>query len=42
METGIDLDVLKKSGKYPGGVCLTGVGSNNAILCGGCEPWVHK
>ena len=27
MESGINLDVLKKSGKYPCGVCLTGVGS---------------
>ena len=42
MESGINLDVLKKSGKYPCGVCLTGVGSTNAILCGGCECWVHK
>ena len=24
------------------GVCLTGVGSTNAILCDGCEHWVHK
>ena len=30
MESGINLDVLKKSGKYPCGVCLTGVGSTNA------------
>ena len=42
MESGINLDVLKKSGKYPCGVCLTGVGSTNAILCDGCERWVHK
>ena len=35
IESGINLDVLKKSGKYPCGVCLTGVGSTNAILCGG-------
>ena len=42
MESGINLDKLKKSGKYPCGVCLTGVGSTNAILCGGCERWVHK
>ena len=38
MESGINLDVLKKSGKYPCGVCLTGVGSTNAS----CERWVHK
>ena len=42
MESGINLDVLKKSGKYPCGVCLTGVGSTNAILCDGWERWVHK
>ena len=42
MESGINLDVLKKSGKYPCGVCLTGVGSINAILCDGCKRWVHK
>ena len=42
MQSGINLDVLKKSGKYPCGVCLTGVGSTNAILCDGCERWVHK
>ena len=41
MESGINLDVLKKSGKYPC-VCLTGVGSTNAILCDGCERWMHK
>ena len=40
--SGINLDVLKISGKYPCGVCLTGVGSTNAILCDGCERWVHK
>ena len=33
MESGINLDVLKKSGKYPCGVCLTGVGRTNAIQC---------
>ena len=34
--------MLKKSGKYPSGVCLTSGGSTNAILCGGCERGVHK
>ena len=42
MESGINLDWLKKSGKYPCGVCLTGVGRTNAIQCDGCERWVHK
>ena len=41
MESGINQDVLKKSGKYLS-VCLTGVGSTNSILYGGCERWVHK
>ena len=41
MEPGINVDVLKKSGEYHYGVCLTGVGSINAILCDGCERWVH-
>ena len=39
MESGIN---LKKSGKYPCGVCQSGVGSSNAIFCGGCKRWVHK
>ena len=34
--------MLKKSGKYLCGVCLTGVGSINAILGNGCERVVHK
>ena len=42
IESGINLDVLQKSGKQPCGVCQTGVGSTNAILCGGCKRWVHK
>ena len=42
MESGINLDVLKKSGKYLCGVCLTGVGRTNAIQCDGCKCWVHK
>ena len=42
MESGINLDMLKKSGKYPCGVCQSGVGSSNAIFCGSCKRWVHK
>ena len=42
MESGINLDVLKKSGKYSCGVCQSGIGSSNAIFCGGCKRWVHK
>ena len=32
MESGINLDVLKKSGKYPCGVCQSGVGSSNGVV----------
>ncbi|MEW8547728.1 MAG: hypothetical protein AB2693_29825, partial [Candidatus Thiodiazotropha sp.] len=39
--SGLNLDLLRKSGKYPCGVCQTGVGSNS-IFSGGCEHWVHK
>ena len=35
------LDLLKKSGKNPCGVCQKGVGSN-AIFCGGCLCSIHK
>ena len=41
MVSGSNLDVLRKSGKYPFGVCQAGV-SRNAIQCGGCRQWVHK
>ena len=33
---------IMESGKYPCGVCHSGVGSSNAIFCGGCKHWVHK
>ena len=39
--SGHNLNVLKKSGKYPCGVCLTSVGTNS-IYCRGCFHWVHK
>ena len=41
MVSGIGLDVLKDSGKYPCAVCHSGVG-NNSILCPQCKLWVHK
>lgn len=31
---------VEESGKFPCGVCKTGVGSN-AVLCGMCGKWVH-
>ena len=33
--------MLRKSGRYPCGVCQAGVG-RNAIQCGDCRQWVHK
>ena len=39
--SGHNLNVMKKSGKYPCGVCLTGVGANS-IFCRGCTSWVQK
>ena len=41
MVSGINLDVLKDSGKFPCGVCRTGVG-NASIWCSVCNHWVHK
>ena len=41
MVSGSNLDVLRKSGKYPCGVCQAGVGRND-IQCRGCRQWVHK
>ena len=41
MVSGMDLNLLKKSGKDPFGVCQNGVGSD-AIFCGGCLCWIHK
>ena len=41
MVSGINLDVLKKSGKHPCGVCQTGVG-RNVIFCGSYKRRVHK
>jgi hypothetical protein len=32
---------VEKSGKYPCGVCNTGVGSNS-IKCTVCKAWIHK
>ena len=41
MVSGSNLDVLRKCGKYPCGVCQAGVG-RNSIQCGDCRQWVHK
>ena len=41
MVSGLDLDLLKKYGKDPCGVCQKRVGSNE-ISCGGCLCWIHK
>ena len=37
MVGGLDLDLLKRSGKVPCGVCQKGVGSNAILSCGGCK-----
>ena len=42
MVGGLDLDLLKRSGKVPCGVCQKGVGSNAILSCGGCSRWIHK
>ena len=41
MSGGINLDLLKKSGKDPCGVCQTGAGSNSNF-CGDCLCWFNK
>ena len=41
MVSGVDLDVLKKSGKYFCAVWCKDVG-NNSIKCSQCKLWVHK
>ena len=41
MVSGPQMDVLRKSGKYPCAVCLTGT-RRNAIFCTSCASWVHK
>ena len=41
MISGVGLDVLDKSGKYPCAVCRKNVGSN-VIICSICKLWVHK
>ena len=38
--SGVDLDILKKLGKYPCAVRCKGVG-NNSIECSQCKLWVH-
>ena len=42
MVGGFDLDLLKRSGKVPCGVCQKGVGSNAILSCDGCLCWIHK
>ena len=41
MVSGVNLQTLKDSGKYPCSVCRKGVDSNS-IYCAGCSHWVHK
>ena len=39
--SGINLDILEKSGKFPCGVYLKGV-RVNSILCSTCNLWIRK
>ena len=39
--SGVGLDLLERSGKFPCAVCCKGVGVNS-ILCSTCNLWVHK
>ena len=39
--SGIGLDIIKDSGKYPCAVCRSGCGVNS-ISCFLCKLWVHK
>ena len=41
MVSGLNLDLLKKSGKYICSVCQADVG-RNAIQCGSCKQWVPR
>ena len=41
MISGPHMNSLLYSGKWPCGVCRSGVGSNS-IYCLGCKHWVHK
>ena len=40
MASGLGLDILQDSGKFPCAVCRTGVG-RSSILCSKCNLWVH-
>lgn len=41
MISGVGLDLLQDSGKFPCSICRTGVGPNS-IQCSQCKMWVHK
>ena len=41
MVSGIGLDLLQDTGKFPCAVCRRGVGANS-ISCSKCKMWVHK
>ena len=40
MASGLGLDILQESGKFPCAVCRTGVG-RSSIRCSKCNLWVH-
>jgi len=41
MKCQVGLGQVEDTGKYPCGVCKSGVGAN-AILCIACKKWIHK
>ena len=42
MVSGINLDLLKESGKDPFGVCQTGVGSNAIFMTDACAGYIRN
>src|SRR3989442_443707 len=41
MNCKVGVGQVENSGRYPCGVCRSGVG-DNAILCTSCKKWIHK
>ena len=41
MKCHVTANMQVECGKYPCGICGTGVGINS-IQCGGCKKWIHK
>ena len=41
MNCKVGVGQVENSGKYPCGICRSGVG-DNVILCTSCKKWIHK